>query len=131
VEHQLHQAVLSAIQGGLINSAHDLSEGGLAVALAECCISGKIGVQVEQSELSLRKDLFLFSESQSRIIVSCTPDKLDALQLHLVEAGVPITRLGFVGGVAFVVTLDGRKVIDCSIEDLESTWKGAIPCLMK
>jgi phosphoribosylformylglycinamidine synthase II len=129
-ERRLHQAVLAAIQGGLIKSAHDLSEGGLAVALAECCISGRLGVQMEQSGLALRADLFLFSESQSRIIVSCAPDKIDALQLHLVEAGVPITRLGFVGGEALEVTLDGRKVIGCSIEDLESTWKGAIPCLM-
>ena len=64
-EKALLSTVLEAIQSGLVRSAHDLSEGGLAVALAESCISGNVGAQVNV-ETALRADHALFSESQSR-----------------------------------------------------------------
>lgn len=69
-EKKLLNAVLTSIRGGLVRSAHDLSEGGLAVALAESCISGGIGANVELSANALRSDVALFSESQSRIVLT-------------------------------------------------------------
>jgi len=131
VEKRLQKAVLSAIQGGLVASAHDLSEGGLAVALAESCISGGIGANVSWNAPGLRNDVALFSESQSRILLTCRPEQADALQLHLVEEGVPIARIGTVCGSKLNVAVNGKAVIDVAVDVLETTWKDAIPCLMK
>jgi len=130
-EKRLLRSLLSAIQGGLVRSAHDLSEGGLAVALAESCISGDVGANVDWAVDGLRTDVALFSESQSRVIVTCTPEQADALQLHFVEEGVPVTRIGTVGGTKLNVKVNGQAVIDAEVNTLESTWKDAIPCLMK
>ncbi|WP_309123400.1 phosphoribosylformylglycinamidine synthase subunit PurL [Paenibacillus sp.] len=131
VEKQLQKAVLSAIQGGLVSSAHDLSEGGLAVALAESCISGGIGANVDWKISGLRNDVALFSESQSRLLLSCRPEQADALQMHLVEEGVRATRIGTVGGTKLNVMVNGSAVLDVDVSTLEITWKDAIPCLMK
>ncbi|TLS52137.1 phosphoribosylformylglycinamidine synthase subunit PurL [Paenibacillus antri] len=131
VEKQLQKAVLSAIQGGLVSSAHDLSEGGLAVALAESCISGGIGANVDWKISGLRNDVALFSESQSRLLLSCRPEQADALQMHLVEEGVRATRIGTVGGTKLNVMVNGSAVLDVDVSTLETTWKDAIPCLMK
>jgi phosphoribosylformylglycinamidine synthase II len=131
VEKRLQKAVLSAIQGGLVSSAHDLSEGGLAVALAESCISGGIGANVDWSVSGLRNDVALFSESQSRLLLSCRPDQADALQMHLVEEGVLLTRLGTVGGKKLNLMMNGSAVLDAAVDTLETTWKDAIPCLMR
>ncbi|HZG88308.1 phosphoribosylformylglycinamidine synthase subunit PurL [Paenibacillus sp.] len=131
VEKRLQKAVLSAIQGGLVASAHDLSEGGLAVALAESCISGGIGANISWNAPGLRNDVALFSESQSRVLLTCRPEQADALQLHLVEEGVPMARIGTVCGSKLNVTVNGSTVIDVAVDVLETTWKDAIPCLMK
>ncbi len=129
VEQTLLNAVLRAIQSGLVASAHDLSEGGLAVALAESCISGKIGAKVNFVS-ELRNDVALFSESQSRILLSAAPDKAEELQKLLSEAGVPVQVLGTVGGQELNVQVNGKSVIDASVTQLEKVWKDAIPCLM-
>ncbi|MCI3922820.1 phosphoribosylformylglycinamidine synthase subunit PurL [Paenibacillus sp. TRM 82003] len=131
VEKRLQKSVLSAIQGGLVSSAHDLAEGGLAVALAESCISGGVGANVDWSVPALRNDVALFSESQSRILLSCRPDQADALQMHLVEEGVRVTRIGTVGGTKLNVTVNGVAALDAEVSKLETTWKDAIPCLMR
>lgn len=131
VEKRLQRAVLSAIQGGLVSSAHDLAEGGLAVALAESAISGGIGANIDWSVPELRVDVALFSESQSRLLLSCRPDQADALQMHLVEEGVRVTRIGTVGGKKLNVTVNGVAALDVDVSKLETTWKDAIPCLMR
>jgi phosphoribosylformylglycinamidine synthase len=131
VEKTLQKAVLSAIQGGLVASAHDLSEGGLAVALAESAISGGLGANVDWTVSGLRNDVALFSESQSRLLLTCRPDQADALQMHLVEEGVRVSRIGTVGGQKLNVTVNGSVALDVEVEKLEKTWKDAIPCLMK
>lgn len=76
-ERKLLDAVLAAIRSGLVRSAHDLSEGGLAGALAESCISGSIGANIELSAGGLRQDVALFSESQSRILLTSAPDRAE------------------------------------------------------
>ncbi|MBP1995787.1 phosphoribosylformylglycinamidine synthase subunit PurL [Paenibacillus eucommiae] len=130
VEKRLHKTVLTAIQEGLVASAHDLSEGGLAVALAESCISGKIGAKVTL-RTPLRKDIALFSESQSRILLSAAPDKADALKHWIAAQGVPYEVLGTVTGSELSVEIDAAQVIHAPIAELEQVWKDAIPCLMQ
>ncbi|WP_059050618.1 phosphoribosylformylglycinamidine synthase subunit PurL [Paenibacillus senegalimassiliensis] len=130
VEKKLLGAVLEAIQSGLVRSAHDLSDGGLGVALAESCISGNLGAKVELAS-ELRTDVFLFSESQSRILLSAAPEQADALQQLIEGKGVPVTRIGNVGGTELNVSVNGTAALSRPVEQLKRTWEDVIPCLMK
>lgn len=142
-EKQLQAALLAAIRQGLVASAHDLSDGGLAVALAECCITGGengfdaegnrrggIGATVELSA-NLRADHLLFSESQSRVVITAIADKADAVIAHFEDNGVPVARIGQVGGQRLTVNVNGRAAIDADVNRLSEIWKGAIPCRMQ
>lgn len=128
-EKKLLGGVLKAIQSGLVQSAHDVSEGGLAAVLAESCISGNVGASVQWST-DLRNDVALFSESQSRIVLSVSPDRKNALEKLLQEAGVPFTAFGVVGGNKLSININGASALEESVEALKSVWEDAIPCLM-
>ncbi|MNC54930.1 Phosphoribosylformylglycinamidine synthase 2 [compost metagenome] len=130
-EQKLLDAVLAAIRSGLVRSAHDLSEGGLAAALAESCISGSIGANVEWSAGGLRRDVALFSESQSRIVLTAAPGRAEELRAAVAAYGVPAEIIGTVGGGRLRVSLDGEAVLDEAVAALKTTWEDAIPCLMK
>ena len=130
-EKKLLNAVLTSIRAGLVRSAHDLSEGGLAVALAESCISGGIGANVELSANGLRSDVALFSESQSRIVLTAAPDRAEELKAAIAASGVPVEIIGTVGGDRLRVNLDGVTALDEAVAELKHVWEDAIPCLMK
>ncbi|MGO4344556.1 phosphoribosylformylglycinamidine synthase subunit PurL [Paenibacillus sp. MCAF9] len=128
-EKKVLDAVLGAIQKGLVASAHDLSEGGIAVAVAESCISGRLGAEVALSS-DLRADHLLFSESQSRILLSAKPDQAAALQAWLTEQGVVHAQVGNVKGSSLTISVNGKSGIQAPLTQLEKVWKDAIPCLM-
>ncbi|REK74856.1 phosphoribosylformylglycinamidine synthase subunit PurL [Paenibacillus paeoniae] len=130
LEKNVQGAVLGAIQKGLVASAHDLSEGGIAVALAESCISGSIGASVSLAS-DLRPDHLLFSESQSRILLSAKPDQADALTAWLSEQGVTHATIGTVSGSSLTINVNGKAGVNAPVQQLEKVWKDAIPCLMK
>ncbi|WP_342438277.1 phosphoribosylformylglycinamidine synthase subunit PurL [Paenibacillus sp. FSL L8-0436] len=129
-EQKLLDAVLGTIRGGLVRSAHDLSEGGLAAALAESCISGGIGANVELSANGLRPDVALFSESQSRIVLTAAPDRAEELKAAVAAYGVPVEIIGTVGGDRLRLALDGTAALDEAVTELKTIWEDAIPCLM-
>ena len=119
-----HQGqVLKAIQQGLIQSAQDLAEGGLAVALAECLISGDLG-----AEISLSGNLVsqLFSESQSRFLLTVKPEHQAEFE-RLVDAQL-IGRV--TSEPVLVVEQEGRAVLTVETKELRRAWKGALPCLL-
>jgi phosphoribosylformylglycinamidine synthase II len=128
LEKQVQRVTLELIQKGLLASAHDCSEGGLAVALAECCLAGQIGAEVALTE-SLRPSSILFGESQSRILITIQKQKLDALLQHLQNAQVPYKILGSVGGTILSIAGSGWKV-RLELEEIREKYRGAIPCLM-
>lgn len=129
-EAKLQAALLDAIRQGLVASAHDLAEGGLAVALAESAISGGgLGAKVELTT-TLRRDIALFSESQSRVLLSVKPGQAEQALALFSAAGVPAQRIGEVAGERLTVAVGGEIVIDASVERLETIWKDAIPCHM-
>ncbi len=130
VEKRLQETVLKAIQEGLVASAHDLSEGGLAVALAESCISGRVGAKVAFAS-ELRTDIALFSESQSRILLSAAPEKADALKHWIAAQGVPYQEIGTVAGDQLHIEVNSQQVFQSPVKGLEKVWKDAIPCLMQ
>ena len=108
LEKKLQSFILAAIEKGLLKSAHDVSEGGLAVALAECCMEKELGVKV-QLESRLRADAVLFSESQSRFIVSCDPESLAELQQIMDKQEIPYEILGKVTGEELVIDINKRN----------------------
>jgi len=128
-EQRLQRFVLEAIRRGLLRSAHDLSEGGLAVALAESCISGGLGADVDV-RTNLRPDFALFSESQSRILLSAAPEWVEHLLALAGEFGVPHAVLGEVKGSGITIRVNGTPAVQASVRELEQIWKDAIPCLM-
>jgi phosphoribosylformylglycinamidine synthase len=108
-------------------SAHDVSDGGLAVALAECCITSpsRTGVRVTLGD-RIRPDALLFGESTGRVIV--TSRDVEALHALADQHGIPCTRIGETGGPRFTVCSDeGEAWIDLDVEQLRSRWERAIP----
>lgn len=128
-EASLQQLVLTAIRQGLVKSAHDLSEGGLAVALAESCFGEEIGAMVELTT-ELRADVALFSESQSRILLSVDADQADAVLAMAEQLSVPARVIGKTGGARLVVNVNGKEAVNAPLSDLKAAWKDAIPCLI-
>ena len=90
------------IRRRLIESAHDVSEGGLFATLVESALAGNIGFEVETDD-NFRKDVYLFSESQSRVVITTTPEKEDDLVNYLNTHNVPFTRIGEVTGKRVLV----------------------------
>jgi phosphoribosylformylglycinamidine synthase subunit PurL len=124
-ERALHELMAAAAAAGLLRSAHDLSDGGLAVALAECCFGGFAGEEPGlggRFELpgGLPSHLALFSESPSRMIVTTRHEaRLRDLAAH---HGVPLARLGEVGGDRLVLAAEGKTVVDLSVGEMHEAW---------
>ena len=110
-----------AIREGLVASAHDCSDGGLAVALAECCIAGGIGFNGDL-RIHGRWDAALFGESQSRIVVSLSADRQGDLEALCLEEGIDCVKIGQVGGDSF----DVAGLIELPIGDMSDAWSGGL-----
>jgi phosphoribosylformylglycinamidine synthase len=132
-ERALQRALLAMIQAGLVRSAHDCSEGGLACALAESALGD--GERPRGLDVTLGDDLppvaTLFGEAQGRIVVSCAPDDVDALLGVAEDHGVPARRIGTVGeaGGDFSIRLQDGAVSQ-PIEAVAEAYFGAIPGIM-
>ena len=136
-ERNVQKACLEAIDADIINSAHDCSEGGLAVALAESCITnsaGMLGATVKIDGLKegdIRADEILFGEAPSRIILSLNEKNLSALKKIAERHSVPCRVLGNVGGEKFTLQ-DGQQTrINLPLAELSDTWRDAIPSRLK
>jgi len=128
VEKAVQEACLRAAEAGWLESAHDLSEGGLAVAAAECAFHspGGLGCQIEIGG-ELRADAALFGESPSRILVTVKPERLDDLLELGREIGVPAAVIGRVGGPALRFSRQGREIVNVPVQDARAVWMDAIP----
>ena len=133
-EQAVQACTVALIRLGLVQSAHDCSDGGLAVALAESCISapsGRLGAVVQLPLGRLRRDALFFGESQSRVILSVKPDEAERVLQTAREMGVAASKIGTVGGDRCVVTLDdvpsgpGAK-IDVDLDSLFDRWAHAL-----
>lgn len=127
VELARQEALLAAIQNGLVQSAHDVSEGGLGVALAESTFgTDGLGADIQ---IDLNSAASLFSESQSRFVVTVKPENREAFAAAVQDA----KEVGTVtnDGVFTVRNQEGQQWIHAAVNELERAWKGAIPCLLK
>ena len=119
------------IQQDLLRSAHDCADGGLAVALAECCLghpTKPLGAVVTLQTAGLRRDALLFGESQSRVVVSVAPSILSKVVQTATDVGVPVDVVGSVGGDVFRIELAGEKPsrathLEVSLDHLYNRWR--------
>ncbi|AMA61745.1 phosphoribosylformylglycinamidine synthase II [Kurthia sp. 11kri321] len=126
VEAARQKALLQAIQAGLIASAHDVAEGGLAVAIAETTFGTNLGVNVT---LEGSATTALFSESQSRFVVTVKPEFAARFEEVVADA----KQIGVVTEEANIVinSSEQQPLIEGTVAEFQDAWKGAIPCLLK
>jgi len=141
-EVAVQTACLEAAEAGLIASAHDCSDGGLAVALAECCFSS-LNYETIGADISLIETLpanlngrdlpgplpvasALFSESPSRIIISFAAASQKAIEDIAVQAKCPLTIIGTVGGGRLRITVGEQEAISADVHELENAWRNSL-----
>jgi phosphoribosylformylglycinamidine synthase len=130
---QLYRALYRAIQDGLVESCHDLSDGGLGTALAEVAIAGDLGMEIDlekvptdEAEEGRRDDYLLFSESQGRFVVTVKAHKASEF-----EKALSTSALGLVGTVVeneddnrlIIQGCNGATVVDLPVDELRQSWK--------
>jgi phosphoribosylformylglycinamidine synthase len=126
MEKRLQRCCLQAIRRGFINSAHDCSEGGLAVALAESCLANGLGFISSEWDIEGRLDAALFGEAQSRIVVSIAPKSSWKLQKLADRYHIAAIKLGVVGGKRFIL----KGYMDVSLKEIEEAWWGGLEKLL-
>lgn len=120
LEKKTIDTLLKAIRSGLIKSAHDVSDGGLAVALAECCVMNpkkKVGAEISL-KIDFRKDFYLFSESQSRFVVTVDPEDQIQFEELFNSTGIKVEKIGKVGGNRLKI----NDLIDLSIQEIDDAY---------
>ena len=132
-EKALHDCILSLIRDGLLQSAHDCSDGGVAVALAESCVSGSEGTRgavVTLTKGRIRTDAVLFGESQSRVVISVKASHRQTVLDHARSFGVPADVIGTVSGDRLVISVrhkgTAERLIDQPVAGLLDRWACAL-----
>jgi phosphoribosylformylglycinamidine synthase len=123
---ELYRAFHKAVTQGLVASAHDCSDGGLGVALAETAMAGRLGLRAELASVPTQGELdsltLLFSESLGRLVVTVAAEHADAFEAAM--AGHTVARVGTITAEASVVLVrDGQTVVDASVDSLVAAWK--------
>ena len=130
-ERAVQNLIETAIRERLIDSAHDISEGGLAVALAECCYSNTarsaVGAEVTiPSHLEIRKDIF----GEFSTCVLLTTNRVSELRKRAELVGLKFNELGKVGGNRLIINYESIRIIDIDIDELQSAWSEGLPKLL-
>lgn len=123
-EANLHKAILEAVGQGIVNSAHDCSEGGLGIALSECCISGPklFGADIKLPKLKIRNDSYLFGESQGRVIVTVYNKNVAKFNKICKQCNVPTADIGRITGKNFII----NDLIKVEITSLDKSWRHSL-----
>ncbi|MGE5396200.1 MAG: phosphoribosylformylglycinamidine synthase subunit PurL [Chitinophagales bacterium] len=129
MEKNLTELLVGLAQQGILQSAHDTAEGGLAVCLAESALKAGIGSRVELAGDG-RVDARLFGEGTGRVIVTAKDAAAEQVLEQAKKIGVPAAVIGSVGGSALKITDQGQTLINIEVSELASIWGGAIRCKM-
>ncbi|HKF01087.1 MAG TPA: phosphoribosylformylglycinamidine synthase subunit PurL [Candidatus Sulfotelmatobacter sp.] len=130
-EAALQKAMIELIQQGLIESAHDCSDGGIAVALAEKAFTKGIGARVNLTSHGLFEEYAIFGEDASRILVSCDPGGVTRIKEICGNHGVAADVVGETIASRLEVSLDGKSVISAAISDLNEPYESALQSALK
>jgi phosphoribosylformylglycinamidine synthase len=123
-ERRVQAAVRAAVAAALATAAHDCAEGGLAVALAECCVTGpaRVGADV-RVDVQGRGDVVLFGEGPSRVIVSVEPARAREFEALMAESAIPWRWIGTTGGDRLVIRTSGGAAVNVGLEEIDSAWR--------
>ena len=130
LERGVQRTCRAAVEAGILSSAHDVSEGGLAVALAESCMGGPdrgMGAVVDPPRGDVRADVFLFGESHSRVVASLKEEDYGRLRAIASKEGIPAAVIGRVGGTSLVI----GGLVRASVERLRDLWSTGLERCIK
>jgi len=125
-EAALQKALVELAHAGLLDSAHDCSEGGLAAALAESSFAHTVGSNIQVESLGLPAEFVLFGEDASRVVISCDRDNLSRIQQVAIKYRLSADIIGETVPRQMEVTLDGRVVISTTVAELRDGYEGAL-----
>jgi phosphoribosylformylglycinamidine synthase len=128
LEKKLQEGILELIDNSLISAAHDCSEGGLACAIGEMSILGKLGAKININEGDMAK--VLFGEGPSRVVITLPGKNKIALEEIANKYALPLNLIGKVAEKEIVVVGKSKGYIQLGIEEIENKWRGCIPCIM-
>jgi len=124
LERRVQTAVQAVVESGLATAAHDCSEGGLAVTLAEACVTGpdRVGCSVTLPG-GARPDVTLFGEGPSRVVVAVEPERAREFEALMAESAIPWRWIGTAGGERLRIVVGSATVVDAALETLERAWR--------
>src|SRR5208282_2537248 len=120
------RALVAIIQAGLVESAHDCADGGLAVALVESALPAGVGLSVRLPKQKLALEFLLFAEDASRVVISCDPKHLPRIQQVAEEYDVFADVLGETGSDRVEIMADNQLAISASVAELREAYEGAL-----
>jgi phosphoribosylformylglycinamidine synthase subunit PurL len=128
LEKKVQERVLRLADRQLLHSAHDCSEGGLAVAIAESCFSSlgrkALGATVEVNSNGLSREAIFFSETPSRVVVSFAPESLE--QVEAIAGDLPFAVIGRVVNDRLEISVDGEPIVASHVTELEKIWRSSL-----
>jgi phosphoribosylformylglycinamidine synthase len=130
-EAALQKVVIGLVQQGLLDSAHDCSEGGVAVALAEKTFPNGVGGRVNLASGGLFPEYALFAEDASRIVVSCDPANVSRIKEVARKHGITADPIGETISDRLEISLDGNAVISASVTELSQVYEGALEAALR
>jgi phosphoribosylformylglycinamidine synthase II len=130
-EAALQKAAVEMAQAGLLDSAHDCSEGGIAVTLAESTFANGIGISADLASDGLSAEFALFGEDASRVVISCDRSNLAGIQQIAVKYGLTSNLIGETVGQRLNIKLDGRVVVSASVAEMREAYESALEKALK
>jgi phosphoribosylformylglycinamidine synthase len=130
-EAALQQAVIELIQQGLVTSAHDCAEGGLAVALAEKALPACVGARIDLASAGLFAEHVLFGEDSSRIVVSCDPGNVSRIKEVGTKHGIAVDVIGETIPDKLEISLDGKVVVSATVSELSAAYESALEAALR
>ena len=130
-EAALQKVVIELVQAGLVDSAHDCSEGGIAVALAEKAFAKQTGARVSLASGGLFPEFALFGEDASRILISCDPSNLSRIKEVAGARGVAAETIGQTIPEKLEISLDGKLLVSANIPDLNEAYENALDAALR
>jgi phosphoribosylformylglycinamidine synthase len=130
-EAALQKALVELAEAGLAASAHDCSDGGLAVALSESSFVQGIGFKVDIKSAGLPAECLLFAEDASRVVISCDQASLSRIQQLAAKYGLAAEVLGETVSGQIEIKIDGRTVVSTGVEELRSAYEGALETALR
>ncbi len=125
-EAALQKCIVEAVRAGLVESAHDCSEGGLAVALAECGFACGVGARINLASGDLPVECVLFGEDASRIVLSCAAQHVDGVRQLAAKYDLAAEVIGETTAAQLTIAVDGVKVVTAAVAGLRTAYEGAL-----